>query len=75
MSDDIVKQEIVQTYAEPFSIELDKGKKGEYGYTIKVRCKTGKEAIQEIIALDTTMKKYISGDFDEEEKKVLSTTL
>ena len=43
-------------HEEPFKVELARGQKGSYGWTITVHTVTAEQAVQELAALDAQLQ-------------------
>jgi hypothetical protein len=52
-----LKGQITTITAQPVSIELSRGQKGSYGWTIKVHAATTEETIQQVNTIDTNLRK------------------
>ena len=48
--------QIQTVHAQPVSIELSRGQKGSYGWTIKVHMKDAEEALAQIRLIDANLK-------------------
>jgi predicted metal-dependent phosphotriesterase family hydrolase len=49
------------THEEPFKVELTRGQKGTYGWTITVHTKTGEQAVEQLRLLDAQLQEHFNG--------------
>jgi len=49
-------------HEEPFKIELARGQKGSYGWTITVHAITAEEALSQVTSLDAKLKAQFNGE-------------
>ena len=54
MEETIVRQ--IQEHAQPVSIEVERGQKGNYGWSIKARGATVEECIEQIVRADARLR-------------------
>lgn len=63
-----IKEIQLQSVAEPFSVKIERGQKGGYGYEIGAKCEFGMEtdgipgAIEMVLAMKTKLEKELYGD-------------
>ncbi len=56
-----IEAKVSVTHAEPVAIEIARGQKGTYAWTIKIRAATPQAAIEQIVATDNQLKGQYQG--------------